>query len=181
MGLDMYLYRKTYIQNWNEEREFKVKLTYNGKEIKLDNPSSISENVGYWRKANQIHKWFVDNVQDGTDDCGTYDVSKKQLQDLLGLCKQVKNIAVCVATKVHTGTTYSNGEISESYEDGYIIENADEVAELLPTESGFFFGDTSYNNFYMDDIDNTIEILERIFEHETPDGISQWYEYRSSW
>ena len=25
----------------------------------------ISVNVAYWRKANSIHKWFVDNVQVG--------------------------------------------------------------------------------------------------------------------
>lgn len=39
----------------------------------------------YWRKANSIHKWFVDNVQDGTDDCGNYSVSRDQLQELLDL------------------------------------------------------------------------------------------------
>ena len=26
--------------------------------------------IASWRKANAIHKWFVDNVQDGVDDCG---------------------------------------------------------------------------------------------------------------
>jgi hypothetical protein len=24
--------------------------------------------VGYWRKANAIHRWFVEHVQDGNDD-----------------------------------------------------------------------------------------------------------------
>ena len=30
---------------------------------------SISYPVGYWRKANAIHNWFVQNVQDGRDEC----------------------------------------------------------------------------------------------------------------
>ena len=39
--------------------------------------------VMYWRKANQIHKWFVDNTQDGEDECEPTPVSKEQLQQLL--------------------------------------------------------------------------------------------------
>ena len=42
--------------------------------------------VGYWRKANHIHKWFVDNVQDGEDDCREYDVSIEQLHELRNIC-----------------------------------------------------------------------------------------------
>lgn len=36
----------------------------------------------YWRKANAIHKWFVDNVQQEEDDCGVYEVSHDQLKRL---------------------------------------------------------------------------------------------------
>jgi hypothetical protein len=44
--------------------------------------SEVIEEVMYWRKANQIHKWFVDNVQDGVDDCKEYWVSEEKLQEL---------------------------------------------------------------------------------------------------
>jgi len=36
----------------------------------------------YWRKANQIHNWMVNNVQGGTDDCGIYEVSLEKILDL---------------------------------------------------------------------------------------------------
>ena len=50
----------------------------------------IVENVGYWRKANAIHKWFVDNVQDGIDDCDYHnEVTKEILEDLLDTCEKV--------------------------------------------------------------------------------------------
>lgn len=39
--------------------------------------------VGYWRKADDLHAWFVGNVQGGVDDCGFYEVSKEQLEQLL--------------------------------------------------------------------------------------------------
>ena len=45
--------------------------------------------VAYWRKANQIHNWFVENVQNGNDDGGTYEVSGKKLKKLVDLCKEV--------------------------------------------------------------------------------------------
>lgn len=44
---------------------------------------TIYEEVGYWRKANQVHNWFVNNVQKGVDDCNTYIVSKEKLEELL--------------------------------------------------------------------------------------------------
>lgn len=49
----------------------------------------VTAEIGYWRKANQIHKWFVDNVQGGTDDCDEYSVSIEQLQALLDTVNKV--------------------------------------------------------------------------------------------
>lgn len=48
------------IAEWVEETE-------NGKKHVICR--SIWKEIGYWRKANHIHKWFVDCVQDGEDDC----------------------------------------------------------------------------------------------------------------
>lgn len=43
----------------------------------------------YWRKANQIHGWFVREVQDGVDECDRHEVSREQLFELR---KRVKTI-----------------------------------------------------------------------------------------
>lgn len=48
----------------------------------------IAEECGYWRKANWLHGWFVDTVQEGSDDCKEYYVPKELLQDLLKKIKQ---------------------------------------------------------------------------------------------
>ena len=45
----------------------------------------VEVTCAYWRKANQIHAWFVDNVQQGNDDCGEYYVSHEKLKELLSL------------------------------------------------------------------------------------------------
>lgn len=43
----------------------------------------IESEVCYWRKVNQIHRWFVENVQDGNDDCEKYPVTKETIRRLL--------------------------------------------------------------------------------------------------
>ena len=46
----------------------------------------VSVNVAYWRKSNQIHNWFVINVQRGEDDCGEYYVSREKIKELVNTC-----------------------------------------------------------------------------------------------
>ena len=88
MGLDMYFEKKTYIGNkWkkpDERAKLLIPKNQGGimpiEDVKDERISEVTEEVGYWRKANAIHKWFVDNVQKGEDDCGEYLVSKKNIE-----------------------------------------------------------------------------------------------------
>lgn len=50
---------------------------------------NIEFEAGYWRKANAIHKWFVENCQDGVDECQETYVSRKKLAELKKLCEEV--------------------------------------------------------------------------------------------
>ena len=86
MGLDMWLYAKKYFFGNDEmitkiSKEFPEMEGFECKEVKFE--------VAYWRKANQIHKWFVDNCQDGVDECQNSFVSKENLEELLKLVKEV--------------------------------------------------------------------------------------------
>lgn len=151
MGLDMYLTKKTYIGAEYNHRNIKgvISLT-GGKEstpipIKVERVSEISERIGYWRKANAIHQWFVMNCQDGTDNCREAYVGEEKLNELLDICKKIR------ADNSH-------------------------AAELLPCQSGFFFGPTEYNEWYFANIDQTIKILEGALT-ETGGDIY----YQSSW
>ncbi len=140
---------------------------------------TIFTEIAYWRKANEIHNYFVDYVQHGIDDCGTYDVSKKQLEDLLYKCKEVKRIVVLKKAKIVNGQTFQDGKWENCYENGEVIENADEVAAILPTRSGFFFGSTDYDKYYMEDINYTIDVLERVLAETDFD--TEAVCYHSSW
>ena len=115
MGLDMYL--------------FKVK--------KGQKPNGENTNeVAYWRKANMIRQWFVDNTDYNVeDDCVYHKITKDDLRELMATCVDVLAIR----------------------------DDSFSAAEL-PTASGFFFGDTEYNEYYYDDVASTIRQLVDVFQ-----------------
>jgi hypothetical protein len=93
MGLDMFLYAENYFSGYNElEKEVTdgIMSLANMKELQSDHGSVVVRvEAMYWRKANAIHRWFVENVQDGKDDCGTYYVSDIHLVELKAICDRV--------------------------------------------------------------------------------------------
>jgi MoxR-like ATPase len=152
MGLDMYLHKKTYVKNWDymkPEELHQIIIKKGGKKtaIKPERISEIVEEVAYWRKVNEIHAWFVKNVQNGVDDCGDYYVSREELQELLETVSKV-------------------------------LKNHKLAAELLPTQSGFFFGDTDYDQYYYEDLADTKKMLTEIVAEGEATGS---YYYCSSW
>jgi hypothetical protein len=120
---------------------------------------SISYPVGYWRKANAIHNWFVQNVQDDRDECQKSYVSPQNLRDLREACQAV------LATK-------NNSLVSVS-------EVAVEVG-LAPL-AGFFFGGTEYDEYYYGDLEYTIKTIDRLEAVGLFDNAWTDIEYQASW
>lgn len=141
----MYLTGSLYISPYDENVKgpgWVIKELYNL------TPEGIRFRITSWRKANQIHKWFVDNVQEGEDNCKEYYVSKEQLEELHKLCCDIVNKKL-------------------------------KPQEALPTQEGFFFGDTKYDKYYMEDIVQTKEVLENLFKNEKYKELE--FYYSSSW
>lgn len=140
---------------------------------------SLFEEVGYWRKANAIHRWFVENVQNNVDDCGRYEVSKEQLEELLAACIKVRDESKLASGWVKNGERCENGQWFPCVEEGEYIENPEVAEELLPTQGGFFFGSTDYDQWYMRDIFDTIDILTKVLG--TTDFDREIITYYASW
>lgn len=141
---------------------------------------SIIEQVGYWRKCNAIHNWFVKNVQDGIDDCNYHhEATEDKLEELLKTCYKVLENIELVDGKLNCGTQWRDGKCETVWRDGKVIEDYSVAEELLPTTSGFFFGGTDYNEWYVEDIKKTIEIVEKVLE--TTDFDKEMIYYCSSW
>jgi hypothetical protein len=183
MGLDQYLYRKHYVKQWEHEKpeqKHVVTVKKGGKIVKQIKPeriSEVTEQVAYWRKANQIHKWFVDNVQDGDDDCKEYYVSDEQIQELVDLCAKVLANSKLVKGQVVNGYTSGEKGWIPNMEDGEIIEDPSTAAELLPNQKGFFFGGLEYDQWYLEQIKYTHDTLKALLAEE---GSGDFY-YDSSW
>jgi hypothetical protein len=194
MGLDMYLSKRHYVQNWEHngpERQHKITVEIGGKphpHIKTDKISYIIEQVAYWRKANQIHEWFVQHCQEGRDECQESYVTLAQLQELYDTCVLVRDNSKLKDGTVNNGASITldpvSGQMVETpiTADGKIIEDSSVAEDLLPTASGFFFGGTDYDQSYMQDILNTIEMLKPELEAKYENGFYEpEYYYRASW
>lgn len=156
MGLDSYLTAKKYVSGYSFQREPEEKKAYSAlvkasglKEgDTIDGHAEIGFTLAYWRKANQIHNWFVKNVQRGNDDCGEYSVSIEDLKNLRNTCQEV-------------------------------LDTGDK--SLLPTQGGFFFGSTAYDEAYKEDLRETINQLDRNIL-KNPRLQNRWnFYYSSSW
>lgn len=85
MGLDMYLNAKRYLWDLGDRPDAQIAKEISEKfpELGQARVKEITAEVGYWRKANAIHKWFVDNVQGGVDECQESYVRREDLEKLL--------------------------------------------------------------------------------------------------
>jgi hypothetical protein len=103
--------------------------------------NSRKEEIGYWRKANHIHNWFVKNVQNGVDDCGSYSVSKEQLNDLYKICSAVMENKDSASTLLPTADGFFFG--STEYGEGYyedILDTMKILENIDKSEENFIYG-----------------------------------------
>ena len=160
MGLDMYLYKRTYVQNWEHnppEQHHQIEIKRGGvlrKDIKPNRICYITEQVAYWRKFNALHGWFINNCGGGVDECQDISVDEEKLKELLETLKEVSS-------------------------------NFTKAEELLPPTQGFFFGSDEVDEYYKEEVNSTIKIIEDLLEENEQSkeyGLySGDFEYRASW
>jgi hypothetical protein len=161
MGLDMYLTATRYI--WSHSGSADTSIATAVKEMFPELVASnatvkgVTAEVGYWRKANAIHNWFVKNVQDGKDECEEHAVSREQLTELRDTCQKVLDDNTLADTLLPSGAGFFFG--STDYDEWYLqgVEHTVQVCNA---------------------------VLEQFFTHTLDDGTvySQWdIKYQSSW
>ena len=134
MGLDMYLAAKKHIAKIDYKKiDLDNGIDYNSPEVINEQFNTLVKNAGldnvahdiygvevavtcaYWRKCNQIHGWFVDNVQRGEDNCGEYYVSHEKLKSLLDLVNEALSKRDPNLLKPREGFFFGHYEIDEYY------------------------------------------------------------------
>lgn len=157
MGLDMYLNKRSYVQQWDHnEKNHTVTVKFDGKvrkDIKRKRITYVIEEVVYWRKANHIHKWFIER-NDVVDNCEEIHLSIDDLVMLLRDCEKV-------------------------------IANPEQAREILPTSDGFFFGGTDYDEYYFYETKRTAielkELIDEYYESSSEEFNSSGFYYQASW
>ncbi len=161
MGLDQYLSAKKYVSKFDYSDPQNRIITQEYMDLlPMDTPDittygqfagiSVVYPVGYWRKANAIHNFFVREVGEEVDDCREMWVNRDILVELRSRCSDVLK-----------------------------ADNTEKMAEEvgLETVAGFFFGDTSYGDWYKEDLKLTIEICDKVLA--LPEEYSLYYQ--ASW
>jgi len=165
MGLDMYLSASKYVSGYSHSNQVSQEaygalleaIGLDRSDIGDDAPSAtVTINIAYWRKANAIHNWFIENVAGGVDDCQPVSVSREELQEL---CDDIEGVILG----------------RDNPEDPEAADHED----ILPTQSGFFFGGTEYDEYYWGYLERTLGKLSAILADPKFEDFD--FEYRASW
>ena len=134
MGLDMYLNVREVVKSGKEDVDSYNKWwkEYDSQRPIADPEIGVSTDVGYWRKANAIHGWFVRNCQNGVDECQLTYVPREKLQELYDLCyKVIQNPSLAKdLLPVEQGFFFGGYDYNKYYHE-YIEETAKIVYEAL--------------------------------------------------
>ena len=148
MGLDMYLNKRVFIGANYKYRKVKGNINITMGEddtpinINFNKLDIIEEEIGYWRKANHIHNWFVENVQDGNDDCDTYSVSLEDLKELLNVCNKILEDSSLAEELLPRTQGFFFGSIE--YDEYYYDSIRYTISVLKEAIEGFIPGITTY-------------------------------------
>jgi len=102
MGLDMYLEAKLHLPPYDKKLDpvrqvigqaigYTPPAEKPGHDATLMEVTGVTVRVGYWRKFDPLHQWFVNHVQEGHDDCRTAYVAPDILSTLEGQLDQVSD------------------------------------------------------------------------------------------
>lgn len=184
----MYATRRFYVKQWDHQsadERYTVQVARGGKPVPGLQPeriAAVEEEVMYWRKANHIHTWFVDNVQYGEDNCREYEVPCEVLRQLLSVCKKVIKASKLVDGMVWMGTYWAPGmdKAEERREPGKVIQDPTVAKALLPTRDGCFFGNIEYDEEYLDEVVRTRDWAASMLA-DCKAGVPGDITYRASW
>ena len=161
---------------------------------------SIFEEIAYWRKANAVHAWFVNTVQDGVDGCQlSPPILSEHLTELrdraLLVLASRPEISRRPPKRVRRNSELTINTLKALVQDPRspfgerqaaaiaLAKNTfpfPVVAELLlPPQGGFFFGSTDIDSYYYEDLQDTVQQINQVLE--STDFTTQVVFYHASW
>ena len=103
----------------------------------------------YWRKANFIHRYFTE----GWEERGYEDDNCTDFMVTANDIEQLRDLCK------------------------EVLEDNSKAPELLPTQNGFFFGSTEYDDWYFEDVAYTKQEMDNLLKCDI-ENADMWY---SAW
>lgn len=164
MGLDMYFYaRKTTYKSFSKwDKPDRANEVSYPEDLKIFSDyiydinfksvqTEIRYQIGYFRKFNALHSYIVKTFADGIDNCQDIILYKEDVEQIKKVLDDVLN--------AH--------------------QQVEKAKELLPTQSGFFFGGTDYDEFYFEDVKDAADLMQSFLDNF--DFESYQLVYQASW
>ena len=164
MGLDMYFYaRKTTYKSFSKwDKPDRADETNYPEDLKIFSDYIYDRNfksvqtetryqIGYFRKFNALHSYIVKTFANGIDNCQDIILYKEDVEKIKKVLDDVLN--------VH--------------------QQAEKAKEILPTQSGFYFGGTDYDEFYFDEVKVAADLMQSFLDNF--DFESYQLVYQASW
>lgn len=147
MGLDMYFYERHYLKrkkgdiDCNPDVRVQEYEDWTGKKRDariIKNVKYVMCEAGYFRKANQIHGFIVDRYGQEEDiNCKDIYLQNEDIMELYNICKELLAI-----------------KDSKKFEE--------RAKELLPCSKGFFFGSQDYDEYYREDLQRYVDMVDKM-------------------
>ena len=93
---------------------------------------TLGEEIQYWRKVNWLRRWIVDHTDYANDN------------DCVPFVLTKENVEALIADCEK------------------VIKNKSQAPTIMPTQSGYFFGCTDYDEVYFDEIESVKEQFENV-------------------
>ena len=119
---------------------------------------------GYWRKFNALHGYICDTFADGVDECQVIPLTKANLKKILSVLKKTKKILDKHFEKDEKGAYSFTGNVKDI---------------PLQPRGGFFFGGTEIDEWYQDDVDESVKFFSNLVD--TFDSRNEVCYYQASW
>lgn len=150
MGLDQYMYiTKEYLNDMYYEVLGEPIRDENG-EIQFYDEKPVLDEIAYFRKSNWLHGYMDRLCQFKTGrDIGNCEYFIFDQEDLIYLLKKCREVIECDSVAI--------------------------AEELLPPQPGFFFGPTTIDDWYFEDIQDFIDKMEEYEENDNQYAYYAWW------
>ena len=157
MGLDMYLYRKEYVSTFAWTQDEKAVKEANLHSV-IANHFNIDPNMGGIYVDYCVAYWRKANAIHGWF-----------VNTLAGGVDECQPIYVSLDKLIELR------ELANS-----VVLTPAMAGDILPTQSGFFFGSSDIDEWYISDMKNTVDMLDKIISSVSPEDYPTFF-YQASW